>query len=154
MALVAFTALNFGAMRAMTDLESAIYTAKTQQEYQASVRMLVTTTALKLGALPMANVLAVGLLIGYWRRGSRRFLWGFETFGTATLALFIAIACLYADSLVMPYLRVIEPFVGKGPYSSAMQMVIVYSACAAMLVLPQVVIAAIGGFLTRNFRVS
>jgi hypothetical protein len=61
MALVAFTALNFGAMRAMTDLESAIYSAKTQEEYQASVRMLVTTTALKLGALPMANVLAVGL---------------------------------------------------------------------------------------------
>jgi hypothetical protein len=37
--------------------------------------------ALALGAIPMANVLAVGLLIGVWRRGRRPFLWGFETFG-------------------------------------------------------------------------
>ena len=34
-----------------------------------------------LGALPMANVLAVGLLIGLRRRGSRPFLLGFEAFG-------------------------------------------------------------------------
>jgi hypothetical protein len=153
MAFVAFAALNFGAIRAMSDLESAIYVAKYHEDYDASVRLLETATALKLGALPMANVLAVGLLIGYWRRGSRRFGRGFETFGATALALFVASACLYPDSLVMPYLRVIGPIVGMGPYTTAMEIAIAYSACTVVLVLPQFVFAMIGGFLTSNFRI-
>jgi hypothetical protein len=153
MAFVAVAALNFGAIRGMSDIKSAIYGAKTNEEFQASVRMLETITVLKLGALPMANVLAVGLLIGYWRRQSRRFLCGFEVFGATGLALFIAGARLFPDILVMPYLRLVGPFVGPGPYISALEILIAYSACSVMLVLPQVVIAIIGGVLTRNFRV-
>jgi hypothetical protein len=157
MAFVAFAALNFGAIRLMSDLQSAIYGAKTYAEFQEFVRMHKVADALKFGAIPMVNVLAVGLLIGYAGRGrmNRRFLWGFEVFGTIALALFIAIACLYADSLIMPYLMLVEPLVQRnGPYITTIGKLIGYSACTVMLVLPQVVVAGIGGFLTRNFRIS
>jgi hypothetical protein len=43
-----------------------------------------------MAVLPMANILAVGLLIGYGYRGCRRFLSGFEAFGVAPLIFLIA----------------------------------------------------------------
>jgi hypothetical protein len=68
MVLVAIAALNFGAIRALWyDLATG----------RNSNRLEV----LGLGALPMANVLAVGLWINLGRRGSRPFLLGFEVFG-------------------------------------------------------------------------
>jgi hypothetical protein len=36
---------------------------------------------LLLGALPMSNVMAIGIMIGRWRPGRRSFLLGFETLG-------------------------------------------------------------------------
>jgi hypothetical protein len=156
MAVVAFFALNLGAIRAISDIESAIYAAKIHEDYQASVRMLETTTALKLGALPMANILGAGHMIGNSGRGSRRFLWGILAFGAATLALFVAAACFCADSLVLPNLRLtLAPSVGiRPPVITTIPPVIVYSAATFMLVLPQAAFAVIGGFLTRNFRIS
>ena len=50
---------------------------------------------LLLGALPMANVLAVGILIGQRRPGSRPFLLGFEAFGAMALALYIALVSFF-----------------------------------------------------------
>src|SRR5262245_13405079 len=40
--------------------------------------------------LPMANALAVGLLVGHRHRRNRRFLLGFEVFGAAFLAFLVA----------------------------------------------------------------
>jgi hypothetical protein len=49
----------------------------------------------------------------------------------------------------------VEPLVQRnGPYITTIGKLIGYSACTVMLVLPQVVVAGIGGFLTRKFRIS
>ncbi len=61
MVFVAIVALNFGMIRASFGFE--LYVAQ----------------SLLLGALPMANVLAVGILIGQWHPGSRQFLLGIAT---------------------------------------------------------------------------
>jgi hypothetical protein len=41
------------------------------------------------GCLPMANILAVGLLLGIRAKGIRRFLFGFEMAGALSLAMFL-----------------------------------------------------------------
>jgi hypothetical protein len=155
MAFVALAALSFGAIRAMSDVQRAVYNTKTMNEYNISIYMNKFIDLLEWGALPMANVLTVGLLIGCLCHGSRRFMWGFETFGAMALALFIWIACLHADDLVTAYVKLILPFVRpNGPNITTLGMMIAYSTLMVMLVLPQIVIAVAGGFLTRNFRVS
>ena len=53
-----------------------------------------------LGALPMANVLAVGLLIGQRRPGNRPFLLGFVPFGAMSLALYVAMATSFPREIV------------------------------------------------------
>ena len=50
-----------------------------------------------LGALPMANVLAVGLLVGLRRPESSPALPGFVTFGAMALALYVALTLLFTD---------------------------------------------------------
>ena len=87
MVFVAIAALDFGAIRAVFDRNSR------------------TSYLLGIGALPMANVLVVGLLIGHRRRGSRRFLLGFEAFGAMALAVYVTVASLFTEDLVIPYLR-------------------------------------------------
>ena len=74
MVAVAFAALDFVAIRAFVDSPSPV------------------SENLLFGALPMANVLAVGLLIARQRPESRPFLLGFEIFGATALASYIALA--------------------------------------------------------------
>ena len=69
MVAVAIAALDFGAIRALLRFASLM------------------GELLILGTLPMANVLAVGLLIGQRRPGSRPFRLGFEAFGVMAVAL-------------------------------------------------------------------
>ena len=111
MGLVALAAINFGAIRVMSDLQRTIYSAKTNAEFQDLVRIHKVMDILKFGTIPMANVLVIGLLIGCGGSGrmNRRFLWGFEAFGAMALALFIATAFLCADSLLMPYVGLVAP---------------------------------------------
>jgi hypothetical protein len=112
--------------------------------------------ALALGAIPMANVLAVGLLIGLWRRGDRPFLWGFETFGAMALAFYIAGVSLLTEELVRPLfdLTVKHLFttLWNGPYRNNVGHLIGYSVTIAILALPQAAFALVGGFLFRYFR--
>ena len=74
---------------------------------------------LLVGALPMANMLAIGTLVGQRRPGSRPFLLGFVAFGAMALAVFVAGAIFFTDQLVMPYLafflRHIMKIVGQRP---------------------------------------
>src|SRR5262245_46116330 len=48
---------------------------------------------LALGALPTANILAVGILVGRQHPGSRPFLLGFEAFGAVALTLYVVLVC-------------------------------------------------------------
>jgi hypothetical protein len=71
MVAVAIAGINFAAIRALLDLNGT-----------AAQLLLV-------GALPMANVLIVGIMIARQRVRSRPFLLGFEVFGAIALALYI-----------------------------------------------------------------
>jgi hypothetical protein len=139
MVAVAFVALNFGALRGWSN--------RNNPEIEAN-RVLV------LGGLPMAYVLAVGLLVGRCRLGSRSFLLGFVVFGTTALALFVAAASLFIRELVWPYLNlVLVPlsFDRHGSYWPLYRQQIVGSV---MLGLPQLVFALFGGLVFRKFRIG
>ena len=104
----------------------------------------------------MANVLAAGLLIGLWRRGSRPLLWGFEIFGAVMLACYIATVSLLTEELVRPLFDLIVKYLfttlWNGPYRNNVGHLIGYSVTIAILALPQVAFALVGGFLFRYFR--
>ncbi len=155
-AIVAIAALNFEAIRVLAQVHDRIYSLRTVDEYRAFERISKLCFVLEFGALPIANILAVGLLIGFWRRGSRRFLWGFETLGLTALALFIALASFFTDELLWPYLNlVIEPIVrAHGAVFTTIEYRSFEVVLAAMLVLPQIAIALIGGFLSRHGRIA
>ena len=139
MVAVAIAALDFAVIRASFDIPE--------------VGLLV------LGALPMANVLAVGILIGQWRPESRPFLLGFEAFGATALALFVAVAVasLFLDNyrLIISYLTpVIERIENSiGPNRPFVFIPIGLFAMVVMLDWPQLAFALLGGFLSRRFKV-
>ncbi len=140
MVAVAIAALDFGAIRAL---------------FGWGHRLL-------LGALPMANVLVVGILIAQWRPESRPFLLGFEAFGAMALALFVALVSFFPDSYepIGSYLALVESvliepmgiFIGQDrPF------VFIPIACFVAVVMlgwPQVAFALIGGSLSRRFRIT
>jgi hypothetical protein len=140
MVAVAVAALDFAAIRASLDIREAVL--------------------LVLGALPMANVLAVGILIAEQRPGSRPFLLGFEAFGAMALALFItaAVASLPFDEYMViayylaPVLRLIQKSIRQD--QPLVFVPIVLFAYVVMLGWPQVVFALIGGFLSRKFKIT
>src|SRR5262249_55663704 len=105
MALIAIAALDFAAIRALLARHANVL------DDQRGMCLL-------LGALPMANVLAVGMLVGQRRPGSRPFLMGFEAFGAMALAFFIALGgCFPREVLmlaVMPFVAPIERVIGPG----------------------------------------
>jgi hypothetical protein len=138
MVAIAIAALNFGAIRAMIGFESQ------------------TSALLLLGALPMANVLAVGMLIGQQRPGIRPFLMGFEAFGAMALALYVALSFWLYHELIDLYLAALigplEKIIGKDrPF------VLIPIGCfidVVMLGWPQVAFALIGGLLSRTFKIT
>jgi hypothetical protein len=83
MVVVAIAALNLVAIRALFGFRSLM------------------GELLTVGALPMANVLAVGLLIGHWRPGNRPFLLGFVAFGAMALATYVAMATCFPREIVV-----------------------------------------------------
>jgi hypothetical protein len=138
MVAVAIAALNLGAIRAVFDRNSR------------------TSYQLGIGAMPMANVLVVGLLIGHRRRRSRRFLSGFVVFGAMALAVYATVASLFAEDLVNPYLRfsynLLLGYTGiLMPRPVQFSFVMHDLFRAIMLGLPQLAFALIGGFFLRGF---
>jgi hypothetical protein len=142
MVAVAFAALDFAAIRALLPGHANAL------DDQRGVCLL-------LGALPMANVLAVGMLIGQRRPASRPFLLGFEAFGAMALVLFIALATCFPREVVIPYfapfVAPVERFIGPG---RPLYIPIGGLVVAVVLVGPQVVFALVGGFLSRRFKVT
>jgi hypothetical protein len=137
MVFVAFVALNFAAVRSLLGTEVG--------------------TLLLVGALPMANVLVVGLLIAQQRPRSRPFLLGFEAFGVLVLVSYINLTCAVLDSsyepigsYLTPWLELMDKLIGRNQ-----PFLFVPIACLGMVVmlgLPQLVFALIGGFLSRKCR--
>ena len=143
MVAVAIAALDFGAIRALLARHGNAL------DDQRSMCLL-------LGALPMTNVLAVGMLIGQRRPASRPFLLGFEAFGAMALVLFIALAICFPREVVLPYLTpvlvLIERTIGNDrPF---VLIPIVCVVAVALLGWPQVAFALAGGFLSRRFKVT
>ena len=106
-----------------------------------------------LGGLPMANIQMIVPLLSYRYRGGRRFLWGFEVFGTAAVTLKAALTILYGPgpSFWISYERlVIDPLIrGWGAFGSMTdpQWLIAGIIISLWVTLPQLTFALIGGFL-------
>src|SRR5262249_49253207 len=113
--------------------------------------------SLLLGALPMANVLAVGILVGPQRPGCRPFLLGFEVFAVMALA-FLGVACAWGfavshvlvGSSLVTWLELMEKAIGRNPPFAFVP--IVWFGTVLMLGWPQVAFALIGGSLSRRFK--
>lgn len=141
MVFVALAALDFTAIRAVFDYRGP------------------TSYLLGIGAMPMANVLVVGLLAGRRRRGGGTFLIGFEAFGMMALGAYVVSAILFAKELVIPYLRLVStPFLlyldnlertSLPPY-----LAIYYLILAVLLGLPLLAFALIGGFFCRGLATA
>ena len=129
----------------------------------AAIRALVDSPSpmgedLLFGAVPMANVLVVGLLIAQQRPRSRPFLLGFELFGSIALAAYIALALLFPgpSGPIRPYVAIVlDPIVAPMRLTHTLSSVlIIWLVVLFMLGWPQVAFALIGGFLSRRFTVT
>jgi hypothetical protein len=111
---------------------------------------------LLLGALPMANVLAVGTLVGQRRPGSRPFPLGFVPFGVMALTLYVAMATSFPREMAMFSTGPLTDYLGKIIRQDRPLLFVPAQvfACVVMLVLPQVVFALIGGLLSRKFMIT
>jgi hypothetical protein len=138
MALVAIAALNFAAYRA------CYYTSWTNDAARSN-----QIDVLYLGAVPMANLLIVGPLIAFRRRGSRPFLFGFEAFGLAAWAAYLALVAYQCHTLVRPYLFRAQVPVFDAIGRSQAHIPIFRVTAAVILGWWQIALALIGGFLTR-----
>jgi hypothetical protein len=138
MVAVAIAALDFTAIRTVLDSKSPL----------GGVSLL--------GALPMANVLVVGLVIAQQRPKTRLFLVGFELFGAIALASYIALALLFPGGPIRPYVSIVlDPILATmGPAPPFTRFPIIWCVVAVMLAWPQVAFALLGGFLSRKFRVT
>jgi len=109
--------------------------------------------AVALGALPMANVLAVALVIGYRRHGSGRFLLGFEAFGAVALSLYVVVAIFFTEELVVPYINLaLDPLLEYTDIDFPHIEPIIPLIELVMLGLPQLAFSLIGGFLSPRGR--
>jgi hypothetical protein len=137
MMIIAIAALNMGAIRVVSDHANA------------------QTDLLASGTLPMANLLAFGLLVGHRRHGSRSFLVGFEAFGALALAFYVASILSLSDRasfgqmIVDGYLWLDQKLWAPGSARTIPRVAIAASALSLWLTWPQLTFALLGGFLTR-----
>ncbi len=135
---VVIAALEFGAIRAATDNRGPV------------------GDSLVVGALPMGNFLVFGLLIGLRHPWSRRFILGFEVFGAAALAVYIAVATLFTEELDQSYLEIaitpVRETIGRTGWTTS-RLLIAYFILAVWASLPLLAFALLGGCLSRKFRI-
>jgi hypothetical protein len=138
MTVVAISALDFGIVLAL--LNVAFREVRSSSD---------AAWFLLLGAMPMANILAVGLI----HRGSasRPFLLGFVVFGATALAFYIAVASLYPDGFLGSYLGIFLSWLPYPDSNPPWSLGLVLIASVVVLVLPQIVFALLGGVLFRKF---
>jgi hypothetical protein len=102
------------------------------------------------GAVPMASILAVGLVVLTRRPtgpiSQRRFLAGFEAFGTAALSFYIACALLFPEAIHRKLVDLLMQYIWTGrPLFSWSLM--------ALCLLPQLLVALLGGWLSSRYRI-
>jgi hypothetical protein len=142
MVAVAIVAINFAAIRAALGLPAG-----------PPVALLLV------GALPMANVLLVGILVARQSPRRRPFLLGFEVFGAVAMALYIHSVTSSppeVDGPIVSYLLLVlgplnSVIVGNRPF---VRGAIGVSVGVLMLVGPQLAFALIGGLLSRRFNIT
>jgi hypothetical protein len=108
------------------------------------------TSLLNPADLPMASILAVGMFVLVQRPkgppSSRRFLVGFEAFGLAALLLYIACIGLFPKPIHQQLGDLLKRLIWPGRPLFAF-------ALMAFCVLPQFLVALLGGFLNTRYRV-
>jgi hypothetical protein len=108
----------------------------------------LTETLLLLGGLPMANVLAFGLLLllleSPGRGACRPWLVGFETVGWSVLLLYAFCAFYHPEALR-------GGVVGALSWLNALGNPVFLAAAVAVLISPQLSLAMLGGWLNRKF---
>jgi hypothetical protein len=136
MAFVGIVALDFGAIRALLGFGSA------------------TGKALLLGALPMANVLLGGILIGRRHPGYRPFLRGFVASGATALALYIFLSFFRDAAALENCLRPLDGLFNRITWNAPSFDTELTAAfvMAAWFGWPQLLFALIGGSLSRRFE--
>jgi hypothetical protein len=138
MAFIAIAAFDLGAIREMFGSRTAF--------------------ALLLGVLPMANILAVAILVGQQRPGSRQFLLGFEAFGAMAMVSYAALVTYVPGSYerIDDYLGLWVDFVAKiiGGGRPLLFVPIGFCGMVIMLGWPQVAFALVGGLLSSKFRAT
>jgi hypothetical protein len=140
MGFIALAALDFRATREMYHVESR------------------TSSLLAKGAMPMANVLVVGLLIRHRRPRSRRFLSGFVVSGAMALAVYVVMTLFVIkfknQDLLNIYIWYIhkEFFLPQGTLRSLQDYPWTYFlAVAVWFSLPQLAVALVGGLFFHAF---
>jgi hypothetical protein len=113
-----------------------------------------TALLLLLGTLPMANVLAVGVLIACPRPTSRPFLLGFEIFGALALTVYVVLMTFQRQALIL-YIYYFDGAILSGHYMpSVVEFSIEFSVALVLLNLPQVAMAFIAGLFFRGLKTS
>jgi hypothetical protein len=135
MLIIAIAALNFGAIRAVSNPGSLFL--------------------LCLIVLPMANILAGGLLLAILRPRSRPFLRGFELFGVMAIALVVA-GVILNETMLLSYinLSIAIEVAMFGPPSPTGPNGLSFCILSLWASWPQLVFAVMGGFLFRRFRAT
>jgi hypothetical protein len=133
MVAVAITALDLGEIRAMSGSERGIY--------------------LIIGALPMANILAVANVIGQQHPGRQPFLHGFAASGMLALAFYgVLLGPTFASFGTHSYVALLmEPILGSYRGRPLVHFPIACLVGVVMLSGPQLAFALIGGVLSRRF---
>jgi hypothetical protein len=131
----------------------------------AAVRFLVTVSEvagrlavlLLVGALPMANLLAFGLLRLFSRRpatGAKPLFWrGFVVCGAVAFLLFVACAVLATDALFGAVDRITWPFQPRNGVLTPLTALVPLGALL-LLVAPQLIPALFGGWFNRRFKLT
>ncbi len=137
MLIIAIAGLNFGAIRAVSNPE------------RRSLFLLC------LVVLPMANILAGGLLLAILRPRSRPFLRGFELFGLMAIALVVA-GIMLNEYILLSYLgfSIAIEVAMFGPPSPTGPNGLSFCILSLWALWPQLVFAVVGGFLFRRFRAT
>jgi hypothetical protein len=108
-----------------------------------------------LGTVPMANVLLAGLLAGHQRRRYPPFLRGFEASGATALVIYVAAIWRSSWTIERVFLRpLLQPLhdyllsrPNTTPWEIIIGFIVILISGAAILALPQLAFASIGGFI-------
>jgi hypothetical protein len=106
---------------------------------------------LKVGALPMASLLSLGLMIQLFSGPGcclgTYYLTGFELFGLPALFVFVACARLFSEAMYQAGFNVLKPYFHPGEPAFCWSFI-------GLLLLPQLAIAMLGGWLACRYQIT